>query len=456
MPLLVLLAAVLLAKPAFAADPPLVVAPFPKEVELSRVRIINALCRAVQCVPQGKVVRRGRVDFSLAKASGIGAVLSAKAKKRAGNRLFITLTLQDTNERVAFEREYRAPDGVMLEEDLASARDAILLDLLRASPQATTGAPRETAPESDREIGAAVGEEAAESLGIPEPEARERELLPEEAAALREAQEESAYSFDVGPEATADEALADENARPQKLLLDYGLDFFGRRFRWVNLTRGELLPYSADFIVAPRLGLIARPFLLIPGAPKLPVTISVEAAYRFALGLVTRTENSVLGRATGLTQFDLNLGVGWSPAGARQYVLTGVLGYRGGHFDVAPGATGDRLREVPKFALQQLRIAGRLEYVFENQARLQGELALLPVLGAADVISPDYFLTGGGTGFEAVFGGFYPVHPIVDMGALFTLTRVGLTLNNGAEADFQAEGALEQHVGGSLVIRVRL
>lgn len=421
------------------------------------MRILNALCHAVACVPQGRIVKRGKVNYALAKTLGVGAVLTASAKKRAGNRTFIVLTLRGVDRKIAFQREFRAPDGVMLEEDLASARDALLLKLLpEGATAATTPGPTETAPE--RAVGTAISKEEAANENIERVVELERELLPEEVAAQRAREEQSLYG--AAPEHLAEvereEAPVDDGARPNRILLDYGVEIFGRTFEWVELTQGELLPYEAGFVLAPRFGLSVQPLLFLPDPAKFPVSITLETSYRFALGLVTRPPESTVGRATGLTQFELGSAFGWSPQSAKQYVLSGVFAYRAGHFGVAPSSTGEPLASLPRLGLRQLELGARFEYVFENAARLQGDISVLPVLSAKDVISKDYFLGGGGTGFEASVSAFYPAHRIVDVGGALTLTRVGLTLLNGADREYQAKGAIEQHLGGSFFVRVRL
>lgn len=446
-----------LAPPAQAAEPPLVVAPFPKAVELSRERVLNALCHAIPCVPQGRVIKRGRVNYALARKIGVGAILTATTKTSAGNRRFITLTLRGVDRKIALQREFRAPDGVMLEEDLGSARDALLLELLPAGATSTTGTPAATKDLSERTVGSAISAEEAAAEEVPLIVEKERELLPEEVAAKRRAEEQALYSSvpETAPEPSQEEVVIDES-RPGRILLDYGIDIFGRTFDWIELTRGDLLPFEAGFILAPRFGLAVQPFLFLPDPVKLPVSITLETSYRFALGLVTRTPGSTVGRATGLTQFDLGAAFGWSPEGTEHWVFSGVLGYRAGHFGVAPSPTGDRLSNIPRLGLRQVELGARLEYLFSNEARLEGGVSLLPVLYASDVISRDYFIGGGGTGFEATLGGYYPAHRIVDVGGRLTLTRVGLTLLNGEDRPFQAKGALEQHFGGSFFVRVRL
>jgi hypothetical protein len=389
-------------------------------------QLSSALCKRLTCAPHTKVMKGAKPDFARAKKAGINALLIGHI---AGGHAEVTVVFPDQPKIPVFSQTYAVVRGKLSKNDLLALTEGVV--------GALGGAPVPPPP--------AAPEPAAPTPPIaPEPVAEKTPPAPEPATPLPE-ERAAPSSRETGSQST--EVVVEEHPiRPAAknwpiIQADVGLDIVGRSFDYNNLTQGNALRYSAPGIFSPRLDLELCPMAHSISGFAGRWGISADGTY--AVGL-----QSQLGTApahpTSLSRFDGGL-LWWlgNPTGLS---FAPEAGYRLLSFSTSAAKDGSVLTGLPNVTYGALRFSGALRFAASEKIRIDLRLSGMPVLGAADLIGPNYFTKGSGLGLEGEAGVRILIAKQVGIGIFGEYTRYSFSFNSTGA--YQANGATDQYYGG--------
>jgi hypothetical protein len=418
------LALILLAGPAFAAQK-LAITPLGGDKgHAVEKQLSSSLCKRVACAPHAKVMKGAKPDFARAKKAGINAVLIGHV---AGGHVEVTVVFSDQPKIPVFSQTYPLAKGKLSKNDLLALTEAVA--------GALGGAPVPPPPEPT----------APTPPPPPEPVA---EKPPTPAEPLTPAPEEHASPAprETERERTSEVVVEEHPTRPAAknwpiILADVGLDIVGRSFDYNQLSQGNALRYSAPGIFSPRLDLELCPLAHSISGFGGRWGISAEGTY--AVGL-----QSQLGTApahpTSLLRFDG--GVLWWLGNPTGFSFAPEAGYRLLSFSTSAAKDGSVLTGLPNVTYGSLRFSGAIRFAASDSLRLDLRLSGMPVLGAADLIGPNYFTKGSGLGLEGEAGVRLLLTKQVGIGVFGEYTRYTFSFNSTGA--YQAKGATDQYYGG--------
>ncbi len=343
------------------------------------------------------------------------------------------------------------PEGTLRGQGLAHARERVLSALkpreARERLALKLPAARERmAPEAHQRMPMSVEpREAREQRTFEPPGAGERTRAPVEPAPLPEP---------APPPTVAETPMRERpSARGPLVRLEVGTSFSSRSLTFEELQSPTVGPYSAPFILSPRLGAQLFPF---KGADvDLVSELGLELDVAFALALQSRRVSGGPSYGTQCTRMDAAALWRVRPFAA-EVGVTARVGYRRAAF--ALGRSSSDAPGMPGVDYSALRVGLTLDasLPFLRQLRPAVGFSLLPVLSAGELVSPAYFTSGGASGLELQAGASFALTPQWEVRASAELTRYALGFRSSPGDVHSARAAVDQSFGVSFFLRYAL
>jgi hypothetical protein len=429
-----LLVAALVASPAIAAPPRIVVLPFTGPgANAARNQVVGALCDSATCVPAAKVGNKPKPDWKKLKKEKVDYAVGG-AVTRYKKKFSLDLQVLNGPGKPKLKRSFPVDAKGRLGDAAAGAVGEAVLKAVGASGEGrapepvaepVTPPPSRTEPVATR----------TEPRRQPEPEPR--------------AEEPPARSSSAEVSRPADEPFRPKRKDPL-FTVEVGPDLFGRWFAYTGVQTRNLRSYSAPLVVAPRLR--AELFPLATVTRGFAAGLGVEAAYALALGLQSRSVDGPP-HPTSLTRFDVAAKLRLKP-GSGEAAIVPTVGYRNTAFRVGQASDGTMLDGLPgiTYSALLLGVGGELP-VADDKLTLFARVCYLPVLSSGEIISPSYFAAGTASGFDITAGAAYKVLPSVEVRLTGLVTRYGLTFTTADTDVYVATGASDLNAGANLSVR---
>lgn len=432
-----LILAGLIASPALASR--IAVAPFTGPgANPIRNQLVDALCEEADCVPQGKVISRGKPDWKKAKRLKVAFVVTGKVKKR-GRKVSVELAVLAGPGRTKHKKAYPVVRGRLPGKAIAAVQRAVGGGRAEPPPEEP---PEETSPEPPEEpVAEASGSESSDPPSRGSPDEPPRPVV----TATPEAEKEPDSVLRDSP------TLRIRRGSPF-LIAEVGPDFFSRRFAYSEVQTANLRSYRADLVVAPRLQAEVYPLASSRG---LVSGLGVEAGYAFAVGLKSRRTDGQA-HPTSLSRLDLAAKLRVQPLDDLPLVLIPQLGYRSASFAVGAAPDGSLLDGLPGISYSSLVPGAAVELsLLEGTLLPFARFSYLSVLSSGEIISASYFPNGSASGIEGAVGVGYLATPNIEVRLTGELTRYSLTFHTSDGDKYIAAGAADQYVGAKLGLRYR-
>lgn len=419
--------------PAQAAGSKVSVMPFsgPRAAAL-RGQVVEALCKEFDCLPQTKVVVKGKPDWKRAKKEGLGAVVTGHVVK-VKKKLRVEVSVLTGAGKPAWKKTLPVGAGGKLEASgLAGLRSAVEAHVRREEvPLVAPLARKEEPPPAPAE---------------PEPPLPSRTPSAPEPVAVREPE--------PAPPTPVEEIGETTPRFPPTFVAQVGTELFSRTFDYQGLTTDNLRTYRAPLVIAPRLRLelypLARVVRGVAGG------LGVEGDYFMALGLKSRRKGADVAYPTTLTRLDVAARLRLMPFGVDSASVTPLLGLRLTDFKLGAASDGSVLSGIPAVSYQAGRVGLGVDVpLLDGKLAVGGEAAVLLVMKSGEILSTAYFPSGQASGLEVALGAGFRVVPSFEVRAEGRLTRTQLSFKTAPEDTYVASGATDQNLGGGLSLRYR-
>jgi hypothetical protein len=223
-------------------------------------------------------------------------------------------------------------------------------------------------------------------------------------------------------------------------VLEAGPEFFNRRFGYEKVETTNLRTYQAPLVFAPSLHAEVYPLALMgSGAAS---GVGLEAGYTFSVGLKSRRPDGVT-FPSAMNRLDF--GPKYRYRATESFTLIPALGYRQASFAVSPAADGSTLDGLPGLAFSSIRAGLGAEFAFGKMVVLGG-FSYLAMLSAGDIVGPNFFSSGSGSGVEGQLGLGYKILSNVELRLAAQLNRYALTFKPAETDTFIAAGAYDQYL----------
>lgn len=251
------------------------------------------------------------------------------------------------------------------------------------------------------------------------------------------------------PVVTPEPSPSDRARAEQPLVVaEVGLAFIYRTLFYDGLQTGNLRSYETEpLLLAPRVRLELYPAQL--GLPDALTGLGVEADYLSSVLLSSADENGV-SYPTRLTRFDVGLRWNFRPVEETDVMVAPLLGYRGGGFSTFESDGGTRIVGLPDMGYGSLRAGGEAQAGF-GPVVLALRAEYLHGLGPGEV--GELFEDASQRGFAGAFGLGYRLTKNFEARLRLEFTRFGYDFEFAEGAPFRAQGANDDQLGGSLMLR---
>ena len=396
--------ACLVAASAFAA-PKLVVERVPGERALS-MQLEQALCQTVRCAPRASVLSGGALDWRKVEQQDVRVLTGRVTGQKAAPS--VSLSIEDRRGHAEKRWSFPLSNGRLSEQAL-SGLQADLSGLVEATPAAAN--PLATAP-------------------IPFP----RPARPPPVA---------------GATPAAPASAAEPELKVPLVAGAVGFTGLNMDLSYDRLTTGNLRPYHASFVFAPRFELEGYP--LAPFFHGWVRGVGIELAYQWAVGLSSSLAGGGPSFPTHYHQFDLAAKLRWRPFAKNALIIEPLAGLRLSGFNIEQ-TDGQVIAGVPDLAYNGLRVGIGAEYPVWR-LNLYGRASFLPLLSAGKIESANFFPSGSLYGWEIEAGAGYPFLKHFEARASFEFTRYHYNFNTAPGDVFQASGAVSRYVGARVMLR---
>lgn len=376
----------------------------------ARAALAAVVCQQLECVEPEQVTTRFLPDWQKAAAQSVEVLVSGVATRTSGS-VELTVQLLKANE-VAGSEKVELP-----KEGLSQAN----LELLTERISTAAGVVKQQPP-------------PVEVVKAPEPK-------PEPAPPPEVARAPTPAPTPAPP--GAQYAFAGE----------LGVNAANRSFDYLGARVPELRRYSLPVVALINARL--EWFPLVGRADALR-GLGLEVAGNVAPWIRSAPPDTTNSLPTFTSRTDA--AVQWRLSPARGLTVTPLLGLRFHTFTVM-GTTddGQQIDGLPNLAYLAVRAGVGAELRFAERFVGFVRVAGLPLISAGEILSPAYFPSGGAVGVEASGGVGMRIVSGVEVRLSFDWTRYMFWFNtNLATSRFYAQGAFDQYLGGTAVVRFEL
>ncbi|MBL8954519.1 MAG: hypothetical protein JNK82_27315 [Myxococcaceae bacterium] len=437
----------LLAPAAYAEK--LVVAPFggPGGAAV-RSQIADNLCSANTCLDPKKATKGYKPDFTKGKKAKVDFFVTGTVKAKGAKK---TLDLQVAAKpgppklKKSFTFTGATLPDAVLEAALAALNKAMGLEAAAAPAKKEEEPPpakKEDEPPPKKE----------EEAPPPEEPKKKKEREPTEAPPPPKEEARKPEPKPVDDDAPAPR----KEVKPYFVAFEAGVSIFSRNYSYDAAVTSNLRSYSASFVVAPIGRLEFYPLAIF--SKGIMSGLGVDGEFSNSVGLKSRRSGTDVTWATNIQNFNFSLRFRIMPSDTVAAQITPFVGFAQRSFSVGTGTDGSTLDGLPAVAYAGIRPGLYGELPFSNSGfSIFGRFAVIVVLSSGQVISGaanGFFPRGSNFGIEGLLGLGYQIVGPVALRLNFDFTRYGLSFRSESSDTYQAGGAVDMYLGGTLSLRL--
>ncbi len=418
--LAVAVAALVIAVPAFAA-PEFSVATFtgPGAVNI-RNQLVRAVCDQLACAPTAKKGKKAPPTLN-------GRVI--KSKKATTLELWLVQA-----GKTKWRKPFAVNKAMKLDDDVVDSAAKLVLSTMDVQPAKQPEPPPAPPPQ-------------------PEPERKLSDPATDWSSPSQPAA--TTTTTETPAETKPETPSSSDGYKPPTVAASVNLDLLYRAFTFSGLTTNNASEYKGFPIAAPHLHLDAYP--LVPFVDGMLAGLGLEADFSFTLGLkaIAGSGASKIEYPSQLLRF--NGGLKFRiPLTSSGIAVVPAVGVAYTSFSISKNDQGNKLEGLPQVAYTSLKVGvGAEAPLLDNKLLLFLNVSFLPTFAAGEIISPTYFPEGKLWGLMGHLGASYQIIGGLEARLVFQFERYDLSFTFKDGDKYNAAGAADLMIGGTLGVGYR-
>lgn len=420
-----------------------------------RKQLGAVLCVDYECVPPSRIRTAGKIDFAKVEAQKVAGIVAGTVAtaRKGGQRLELALLTRSLSP--VWGRIYPLTGEGILSRDSAMDLAQELATRLAARaplepPPPAPSAPRPARPAPPRAPEVAPPVAAAPPPFLPSPETRPepRPVAPPRPADQRTTKAAAIARGGVG-------APAREPATERLLAaIEAGVHLTQRTLGYQGVPSGAsaLRGYEANVVASPRFRLEVYPASLL--TENVFAGMGLFANYGFSVGMKTNDPAGGAERPTSLVRLAAGLLWRFHPVPSSRFALVPAVSYQQSKFTIEPLA-GVPIKGLPDADLSGVKAGVAAEIPASDAVFILLGAGYVKWTTARDLVGDGFFPAGKAYAIEAEAGLSLPLSGLLSLRIVGEYSDTRYSLQPDPTGTYQASGAADRYLGGSVMLRAR-